>query len=282
MSCPNCFAGHINPSTPTGHVTTLHGLDVYIAEPPENAEPKGIIVIIPDAFGWEFVNNRILADHYAQRGGFRVLLPDFMKGTAAPVYMLDAVRGVMATGSLWDWVVKPYHIASVLSGFIPFIARNYPGKSYPVVESFFSAMRFSTDAKTPIGAAGFCWGGKHTVLLAHGASTDVNGVSTRLIDAGFTGHPSFLSVPGDIEKLVVPVSFALGELDSVLKGENVGVVKRVVEEKEEVGGEVKVYLGAGHGFCVRADTAVGDSSRQAEEAEEQAVAFFQRVFGRRT
>jgi hypothetical protein len=81
MSCPNCFAGHINPSTPTGHVTTLHGLDVYIAEPPENTEPKGIIVIIPDAFGWEFVNNRILADHYAQRGGFRVLLPDFMKGS---------------------------------------------------------------------------------------------------------------------------------------------------------------------------------------------------------
>jgi dienelactone hydrolase len=169
----------------------------------------------------------------------------------------------------------------VLSGFIPFIARNYPSKSYPVVESFFSALRRSTDAKTPIGAAGFCWGGKHTVLLAHGASTDVNGVSTRLIDAGFTGHPSFLSVPGDIEKLVVPVSFALGELDSVLKGESIGVVQRIVEEKEEVGGEVRVYLGAGHGFCVRADTAAGDSSRQAGEAEEQAVAFFQRVFGRR-
>ncbi|CEL10698.1 hypothetical protein ASPCAL13813 [Aspergillus calidoustus] len=228
MSCPNCFAGHINPSTPTGHVTTLHGLDVYIAEPPENTEPKGIIVIIPDAFGWEFVNNRILADHYAQRGGFRVLLPDFMKGTAAPVYMLDAVRGVMATGSLWDWVVKPY--------------------ANPLSHCFISTILVYTQRAVP----------------------------------RVTCHPSFLSVPGDIEKLVVPVSFALAELDSVLKGESIGVVKRVVEEKEEVGGEVRVYPRAGHGFCVRADTAVPDSSRQAEEAEEQAIAFFQRVFGRRT
>ncbi|KAL3466067.1 Alpha/Beta hydrolase protein [Aspergillus heterothallicus] len=282
MSCPDCFSGHINPSTPTGHVTTLHGLDVYIAEPPQGTAPKGIVVIIPDAFGWEFVNNRILADHYAQRGGFRVLLPDFMKGTAAPLYMLDSMRSLMQTGSLWDWIVKPYYILSTISGFVPFIARNYPGKSYPVVESFFTALRRSSGAETPIGAAGFCWGGKHTVLLAHGASTEIDGVgSARLINAGFTGHPSFLSVPADIEKIVVPVSFALGELDSVLKGESIGVVKRVVEEKEEeVGGEVKVYLGAGHGFCVRADTANGDSSRQAEEAEEQAVSFFQRVFAK--
>lgn len=41
---------------------------------------KGIIVIVPDAFGWEFVNNRILADHYASAGDYLVYLPDFMDG----------------------------------------------------------------------------------------------------------------------------------------------------------------------------------------------------------
>lgn len=81
MSCPDCFSGHIHPGTPKGQTATLHNLDVYIAEPdPAPSPPKGIVVIIPDAFGWEFVNNRILADHYAQKGGYRVLLPDFMHG----------------------------------------------------------------------------------------------------------------------------------------------------------------------------------------------------------
>lgn len=41
---------------------------------------KGIVVIIPDAFGWEFVNNRLMVDEYARKGDFTVFLPDFMNG----------------------------------------------------------------------------------------------------------------------------------------------------------------------------------------------------------
>ncbi|KAI9371015.1 Alpha/Beta hydrolase protein [Aspergillus egyptiacus] len=285
MSCPDCFTGHIHPGSPKGNVTTLHGLNVYIAEPPSTPEDhhiRGIIIIIPDAFGWEFVNNRVLADHYAEKGRFRVYLPDFMKGTAAPVWMLDTMRSVMKTGSLYDWLVKPYHIASAIYGFVPFLLANRPSKSYPVVEAFFAAVRKAEGRDLPLGAAGFCWGGKHTLLLAHGASTTVEGgAEKRLIDAGFTGHPSLLALPGDIEKISVPVSFALGEVDSYLNAEKIGVIQKVMQEKEEeLGGEVRVYIGAGHGFCIRADTALEDSSRQAGEAEDQAVDFFNRWFAR--
>lgn len=81
MSCPDCFSGHVREDTPKGHIASLHGLETYVAEPDVPADQvKGIVVIIPDAFGWEFVNNRILADHYADMGKFRVYLPDFMKG----------------------------------------------------------------------------------------------------------------------------------------------------------------------------------------------------------
>jgi dienelactone hydrolase len=64
---------------PLGREDKIHGLDTYIAEP-KSSPAKGIVVIIPDAFGWQFVNNRILADHYASRGNFKVYLPDFMHG----------------------------------------------------------------------------------------------------------------------------------------------------------------------------------------------------------
>ena len=80
MSCPQCFTGHVNPGTPTGHWETVYGLRTYIAEPPASQKVLGIIVIIPDAFGVGFVNNQILADHYASATQFLVYLPDFMNG----------------------------------------------------------------------------------------------------------------------------------------------------------------------------------------------------------
>ncbi len=80
MACPDCFTGTTHEGTPTGKVTTIHGLPTYVAEPPEGVKPKGLIVVIPDAFGWEFVNNRLVSDTYAKKGGFLVYLPDFMDG----------------------------------------------------------------------------------------------------------------------------------------------------------------------------------------------------------
>lgn len=78
--CSDCAAGALHGGTPTGTTTTLHGLPTYVAEPAAGAAPKGIIIIIADAFGWELVNNRILADNYASKGGYKVLLPDFFMG----------------------------------------------------------------------------------------------------------------------------------------------------------------------------------------------------------
>ena len=80
MSCPDCFAGHEHDGTPRGKDINLHGLDTYVSEPADGREVKGIIVIIPDAFGKPFKNNQLLADHYADKGNYRVYLPDFMLG----------------------------------------------------------------------------------------------------------------------------------------------------------------------------------------------------------
>ena len=90
MSCPQCFSGHINPGTPLGRIETIYGRRTYIAEPPDGKQPLGIIVIIPDAFGQPFVNNKILADHYASLGQYLVYLPDFMDGK--PNYLTLCLR----------------------------------------------------------------------------------------------------------------------------------------------------------------------------------------------
>ncbi|KAL4887972.1 Alpha/Beta hydrolase protein [Aspergillus ambiguus] len=276
MSCPDCFSGHVHDGTPKGQVTQLHGLDVYVAEPSGGADAvRGIVIIIPDAFGWEFVNNRILADHYAEKSNYKVYLPEFMGGHAAPAWVVDTMRSLFKTDTLSAWLTKPYHIACAVSAFVPFLYYNRPSKSWPVVESFFAAVRQKEGAQLPIGAAGFCWGGKHTVFLAHGAEVD----GKPLINAGFTGHPSMLEIPQDIEKIKIPVSFAMGEHDSAVKPPQVAQIKTILDGKDGLG-ELKVYYGVGHGFCVRADTKLLQVDRQATEAEDQALDWFNRQFAK--
>ena len=79
-----CATGSLHTGTPTGRVEKLHDLDCYIAEAP-NGNPKGAIVIIPDAFGWTLPNNRILADCYAKEADVTVYLPEFMNGQNIPM-----------------------------------------------------------------------------------------------------------------------------------------------------------------------------------------------------
>jgi hypothetical protein len=84
MSCTDCFRGGVSGSEPSGTETTIHGIPTYVAQPEDGVTPKGMIVFITDAFGWKFVNNRVLSDQYAKKGGFLVYCPDFMDGTWSP------------------------------------------------------------------------------------------------------------------------------------------------------------------------------------------------------
>ncbi|EAW10344.1 dienelactone hydrolase family protein [Aspergillus clavatus NRRL 1] len=273
MSCPDCFSGHVHSGEPQGQVTKLHGLDVYVASPAgDSTAIKGIVIIIPDAFGWEFVNNRILADHYAQKSKYKVYLPEFMNGNACPTSAITTMRDLYKNDTLSDWLWKPYYLSCAVSSMVPFMYSNRFSKAWPVVKSFFAAVRQNEGSGLPIGAAGFCWGGKYVVNLVHGAEVD----GKPLIDAGFTGHPSFLKIPEEIEKIRIPVSFAMGELDMVVKKPQVEQIQRIVDSKGV--GEVRVYSGAGHGFCVRADHVLDNAEKQAAEAEDQALEWFNRHF----
>lgn len=78
VSCPNCLTGFVKDGTPTGTVTTLHGIPAYVTKP--EGKPKGVVVFLPDMFGWEMANARLLADIYAKEGGYLVYLPNIMNG----------------------------------------------------------------------------------------------------------------------------------------------------------------------------------------------------------
>lgn len=154
-----------------------------------------------------------------------------------------------------------------------------------MVKKFFQDFRREEGFSKPLGVAGFCWGGKHTILLSHQENfVEAEGTSRPLLDAGFTGHPSFLDLPTDVEKITVPIAWALPEMDHHIKVPQVAdMIAKIVENKpDEQKGELKIYYGCRHGFCVRADVLSGDVTNQAVEAEDQAIEWFDAKLGPRS
>ncbi|EJT73782.1 hypothetical protein GGTG_07638 [Gaeumannomyces tritici R3-111a-1] len=255
--------------TPRGSVTRLHGLDAYVTEPADGRPIRGVVVIVSDAYGWEFPNSRLLADRYADKGGYRVLLPDFFDGHACPTWMVESLRVMMGSGNILS---RAYAALWVAYAFIPFVvSQQLLGDAYSTVATFFSAVRAGPEASRglPVFAAGFSWGARQAVLLAGGSE----GPGGRpLVDAVFAGHPaSNLDVPADVERAAAPVSFAVGDHDHAVSGD---VLARLEAAAKAMGGELRVYGGVGNGFCVGADLAARDAGEAAEDAQEQAIAWF--------
>lgn len=262
---------------PKGNMETIHGRETYVARP--TGQPKGIVIIIPDAFGLPFINNKHLADTYASQGGFLTYLPDFMDGRPAPVWMIKVFPEVLNTSSLWSWLVKPYYVAQAMYGFIPFVYHNSFGTSMPKVASFFEAVRDNEGADLGIGSAGFCWGGQHTFALASGEYKSKKSGKV-LCDAHFTAHASNVKVPDDAKKVTLPLSLAQGTKDMVMTTAQAKEVEAILRQKGIKHSEVVYYEGAAHGFGVRADQVFGNkkSKEHAEASIKQAIDFYNKVF----
>ncbi|KAH8687689.1 dienelactone hydrolase [Tricladium varicosporioides] len=287
MSCPACYEGTLHTGTPTGRVESIHGLPTYIASPPDGLKPRGIIIFIPDIFGWEFPNNRLLADSYAKKGQLLVYLPDFMAGRSVERCVPPIIERVR---SPQPWLTtifyKPAWVAQILYHAIPFIIRNRQANFQPRVYNFITALRtspppYETD-DLKISAAGFCWGGYYTVLLCQNSpdtrvkrhkSQKDSETALPLIDCGYTAHPSMLKVPKDIQPIELPICISIGEEDQQMSGPNVLITKEILEKKDG-GHEVNIIPGAKHGFSVRLDPKDEFQAACAARAEEQALTFF--------
>lgn len=151
----------------------------------------------------------------------------------------------------------------------------------PRVFNFFSSLRSSTSL--PIGAAGFCWGGKYVTLLCQ--DTERSSSGRTLVDCGFTAHPSQLVLPADVEAVKLPLCVSNGTEDFQLKPEGNQMIEEIFARKEgELNAdgkrgkmfEMNVVEGAKHGFAIRGDPGDEDEKRRGQMAEDQAVDFFAR------
>lgn len=177
------------------------------------------------------------------------------------------------------WLTKPYYVGWAVAAMVPFLMYNGISKSTPRVVSYVQDMYNNPtpeEKDLPIFATGFCWGGKHVVQLCWpnwDKNPNAPSDKTPLITAGYTAHPSFVSAPDDLEKVAVPLSIAVGDKDINFNLKQIESAKEVLEKKKDIG-EVVVYPGAEHGFAVRAQVEYPELQEHAKQAEQQAIAWF--------
>lgn len=140
-----------------------------------------------------------------------------------------------------------------------------------------TALRANEGKGLKIGAAGFCWGGHHIVDLCSGMATPDG---QTLIDAGFSAHPSNVKVPVDFEKVKLPLSISIGDVDFGLAVDKCKEAQSVLAAKGDAERyEFRILPGARHGFALRHSQENEEEMRLAQDAEDQAVAFWARWIG---
>ncbi|KAK0609475.1 Alpha/Beta hydrolase protein [Immersiella caudata] len=286
--CRDCFTGTVETdSTHSGTEREMHGRPTYVSTPSADIEPLGTIVIIPDAFGWTFPNTRSLADSYARRVPCTVLLPDFMNGNALPAHTLTLMdyHPPLTDFFVTRFLKRTWSILKVVPSLVRYLLTCRHALAQPRILSFLRSVRTTQPVPSKLGVVGFCWGGLYAVELTHDAPENkvlVGNEDIDLVDCAFTAHPSLLTIPRDIEKVVKPLSVANGDDDSFMGRNGMTKLKEVLEAENDAAGrdvhEVVIFPGAEHGFGVRRDWIDPLQKECRDKCEDQAVAWFRRQF----
>jgi hypothetical protein len=84
-----CAKGHIHSGTPTGSMVVVAGAQTYLAQA-KNFTGRAVL-FLTNAFGLEFINNKLLADTYAAQANVNVYMPHIFNGVPFPISALEGV-----------------------------------------------------------------------------------------------------------------------------------------------------------------------------------------------
>ncbi|KAL7424010.1 hypothetical protein Q5752_001595 [Cryptotrichosporon argae] len=268
---PCCTTGHIHEGDPLGAFEVLYGLRTYVSNPSAPASgAQNVVVLLPEVFGVDLVNTKLVADEWAANG-WKALVPDVFEGDAVPIEYLKAICPNMRDKAQATVASKAIDTAKSAASLGPWLIRHREAVARPIVQDFFTALR--ADPSTgKVAAVGYCWGGRYALLQAQ---DDAPGRA----DVAVAFHPSFL-VETDVEPIkTVPVAILKGDQDDILSEPALDGIERVLDTNLGTRALVKRYKDAVHGFAIRGDDMIESEKRQKEDAHDVAMKFVNEHFG---
>lgn len=271
-----CITGTIHEGQPVGKEEMVHGLNTYVVG--NRTNPRAIIVIYSDIFGLLLPNNKLIADAYAKSGEYLVYLPDFFKGDPVGLKLADLL--IPADTTKQSTIGKYTGILASMPSFLMWMNRHKVEPTSKICMDFLGELRRATPKGQKIGMVGFCWGGKYAIRAGLESNMiDVDGATVPLVDAVVAHHPSHLTIPEDVEKLVVPATYGWGQEDVAVSIKQKAQVEEVHAKAKAAGRKVpdmvhKVYTPGRHGFGVRGNPDDPQERACLEGTEKQTLDWF--------
>lgn len=274
-SCSECIKGTIHDGQPQGKEELIHGLNTYVIG--NRINPRGIVVVYSDIFGLGLPNNKLIADAYAKSGQWLVYLPDFFKGDPVGLRVADALLPVDAAKQ--STFAKYSGILASMPTFLLWLSRHRQGPTETICVDFLESLRRATPASQKIGMVGMCWGGRYAIRAGLESNMiEIDGIKKPLVDAAVALHPSNLIIPGDVQDLVIPISYGWGVEDITVSFKLKGQIEEIHEEARKAGKKVpemehKAYTPGRHGFSVRGNPDDPQERKCLEDSEAQVLAW---------
>ncbi|THH32479.1 hypothetical protein EUX98_g1744 [Antrodiella citrinella] len=246
--CKDCISDPIQAFVMKANhrIEKIGGYDCYIATPPEEYAHEKVVLFLTDVFGLKLNNNLLLADDFALNG-FKVVMPDIMRGEPVSDAELNS-----PTFKMDEWRAKHGEESWI-----------------PVVDGVVQALKAS--GVTRIGTTGYCFGAPPAFRLAFAHESHVTVLA----------HPSRLDVPGDLQKYKevskAPLLINSCETDRAFPKESQAVADEVLGNGQFTPGYVRTYWdGCTHGFAVRGDMSNPKVKAGKEGAFEASVKFYKK------
>lgn len=268
-----CVSGHIHEGTPKGKFETLHGLNTYVT-----GSGAATIVFLPDIFGI-YPNVQLLADTWAEEGGWRVVVPDPFEGDAVS---LEHINTIIPNLPILDKRTPEQAQADgskTMEILGPWLGKHSEAVVTPLINTFFKGVKAEgcvfqrgeglTENSGKVGTVGFCWGGRYSFLVA-GAEP--------LVDVAIAMHPSFLS-EADVKAVTTPAAILWGDRDEILSAAQLDDFEKIL--RTDLGDAkvlIKRYKDTVHGFTVRGDLTDDRQRKTKEESNEEAIKFTKKAF----
>ncbi|KAG1801754.1 dienelactone hydrolase [Suillus variegatus] len=242
--CKDCIQGVRHEGEPQGTLETIDGVACYVATPTVDYPKDKVILFLPDVFGIEINNAKLLVDDFAING-FKVVAVDYFNGDGLPIDVMNSA----------SFDVKAW------------FAKHGTEQTRPPLDRVIAVLK--ERGVTKFGATGYCFGGRYTFDLAF----------DNVIQCSVVSHPSLLKVPDDLEayftKSKAPLLINSCEVDEKFPVEAQTQADEIFGDGKFAPGYKREYFpGCTHGFAVRGDMSDPLIKAGKEGSFKAAVEFF--------
>ncbi|KAK5692852.1 hypothetical protein LTR97_010328 [Elasticomyces elasticus] len=241
---PCCVKGFEWDGTPEGKAIPFPTASNQAYVTGSNTEAA--VMLITDVFGWDFINNRLLADHFAREANVTVYMPDFFDG--------ESISKDTLKKDFTEWAKDGLNIMA-------FVGRHSREIREP--EIFDCAKKLRAEYKK-VGAIGYCYGGWAVCRL--GAE------GNNLVDCVSMGHPSML-IKEDLDGVTVPIQILAPEIDAAYTAELKEHTFKVLQKNQVVFDYVH-FPGVEHSCFTRGDAEKAGELEAMVRGKQAAVDWF--------